>query len=65
MSVGAPSDSARGVHPFLDQPGPIAFAHRSGAGGIAVSLGYRDLETDAHITRDRVLVAFHDDRLDR
>ena len=64
-----------GMHSFLDQPGPIAFAHRGGAGDapentlaafeIAVTLGYRYLETDAHITRDGVLVAFHDERLDR
>jgi glycerophosphoryl diester phosphodiesterase len=63
------------VHPFLDHPGPIAFAHRGGAGeapentlvafDIAVELGYGYLETDAHITRNGVLVAFHDDRLDR
>lgn len=63
------------MHPFLDQSGPIAFAHRGGAGEapentlaafeIAVTLGYRYLETDAHITRDEVLVAFHDEHLDR
>jgi glycerophosphoryl diester phosphodiesterase len=63
------------VHSFLRQPGPIAVAHRGGAGEapentlaafeIAVALGYRYLETDAHVTRDGVLVAFHDDRLDR
>ncbi len=61
-------------HPFLDHEGPIAFAHRGGAEDApentlvafeaAIELGYRYLETDAHVTRDGVLVAFHDERLD-
>ena len=63
------------VHSFLAQSGPIALAHRGGAGEapentlaafeIAVALGYQYLETDAHLTRDGVVVAFHDERLDR
>jgi glycerophosphoryl diester phosphodiesterase len=69
-----PSDWA-----FLDSPGTLAFAHRGAhgpdAGGVpentmaafeaAVHLGYRYVETDVHRTADGVLVAFHDDRLDR
>jgi glycerophosphoryl diester phosphodiesterase len=63
--------------PFLDWPGPLAFAHQGAhADGVAgentmasfeaaVALGYRYLETDAHATADGVLVAFHDDHLDR
>lgn len=53
----------------------IAYAHRGGADGApentmaaferAVALGYEWLETDVHVTRDGVVVAFHDDRLDR
>ena len=57
----------------------LAFAHRGGAyhpeiEGLentmaafrhAVSLGYRHLETDVHVTRDGVLLAFHDTMLDR
>ena len=63
---------------FFDAPF-LAFAHRGGAAyrpnlgrensryafGQAVALGYRYLETDVHATADRVLLALHDDRLDR
>lgn len=57
----------------------LAFAHRGGAlyppnrhrensrhaFAEAVALGYRYLETDVHLTADGVLIAFHDDELDR
>ena len=67
-------------HPFLSHPDlppgrPLAIAHRGGQDVApenttasfehAVSLGYRHLETDVHLTRDGELVAFHDPDLSR
>ncbi|MGD0834803.1 MAG: glycerophosphodiester phosphodiesterase [Candidatus Dormibacteria bacterium] len=61
--------------PYLAGPTPLAIAHRGGGGehpentmaafAAAVALGCTHVETDVQLTRDRVLVAFHDDSLDR
>jgi|HubBroStandDraft_6_1064221.scaffolds.fasta_scaffold02589_4 glycerophosphoryl diester phosphodiesterase len=60
---------------FLNGSTTIAFAHRGGGGEApentlpafeaAVAMGYRYLETDVHLTRDGVLLAFHDSSLER
>lgn len=60
---------------FLNNETQFGFAHRGGntiapentvaAFSHAQSLGYRFLETDVHVTADGVLVAFHDDSLER
>lgn len=63
------------LHAFLEHDGVLAFAHRgdhaSGPENTlaafegALRLGFRYLETDVHVTRDGVLLAFHDAELDR
>jgi glycerophosphoryl diester phosphodiesterase len=62
-------------HPFLTAPTPLVIAHRGAsqdapentlaAFQAAIDLGCRYLETDVHVTRDGVVVAFHDHELDR
>jgi len=63
------------LHPYLRHEGPLAIAHRGGAGDHpenterafrhAVDLGFTHVETDVHVTSDGVAVAFHDEALDR
>lgn len=63
------------LHPFLDCPEPLAIAHRGGtesapensvaAFRAASEVGFTHLETDVHLSADGVLVAFHDDVIDR
>ncbi len=60
---------------FLDHPGLLAFAHRGGAlektenthaaFDHAAALGYRYIETDVRLSRDGVVIVFHDDDLSR
>lgn len=76
----APSTGFAYLDRVREAPGSVlAFAHRGGAyhpeiEGLentlaafrhAVGLGYDYLETDVHVTRDGVLLAFHDSVLDR
>jgi len=78
--AGPPRTGFAYLDRVLDQPGSVlALAHRGGAyhpdlEGLentlaafrhAVALGYDHLETDVHVTRDGVLLAFHDSVLDR
>ncbi|MEZ5371712.1 MAG: glycerophosphodiester phosphodiesterase [Microthrixaceae bacterium] len=70
-----PRTTDRKTHPYLEGPRPHAIAHRGGASEApentlaafehAARSNYRYLETDTHATADGVLVAFHDERLDR
>jgi glycerophosphoryl diester phosphodiesterase len=62
-------------HGFLIHDAPLAFAHRGGteeapenslaAFAAAVEVGFTYLETDVHLTADGVVVAAHDEHLDR
>lgn len=63
------------LYPYLDSDGPISFAHRGAAEGVAENsfeaverasvMGFTHVETDVQATRDGVPVLFHDDRTDR
>ncbi len=78
--MSSPTTGRAYLDVVLDQPGSVlAFAHRGGGGhpeisGLenslaafehAAALGYRYLETDVHVSVDGVLLAFHDNVLDR
>jgi glycerophosphoryl diester phosphodiesterase len=69
------SASARRRRPFLDEAPPLCFSHRGGAERWpentlmafeeSLALGITYLETDVHMTSDGVLVAHHDETVDR
>ena len=78
--VTSPRTGRAYLDAVLDQPGSVlAFAHRGGAEHPEIASlentlvafqhacdqGYRYLETDVHVSLDGVLLAFHDDVLDR
>jgi glycerophosphoryl diester phosphodiesterase len=55
-------------HPFLEWPGPIAFAHRGGGSEApenTMPAFQHAVETDVRITADGVAIAFHDENLQR
>ena len=63
------------IHRYLNSEKPVAVAHRGGsyfgsentmeAFENAINMGFKFLETDIQITRDKKLIAFHDDTLNR
>lgn len=65
----------RRSHPFFEHDGPLPLAHQGGgdeatensaaAFANAAELGYRYLDIDLQATSDGVIVAHHDDTLDR
>lgn len=79
MHTAPVSGASRAYLDRGNPPGVLAFAHRGGAlhpanlhlentlqsFRNAFALGYRHLETDVHLTKDGVLLAFHDEVLDR
>ena len=71
-----PSLSRVDVIPYLDAEYPVRFAHRGsrelwpentwhGFDVCVADLGYRYIETDVQVTKDGVVVVFHDDTLER
>lgn len=75
LTASEDCDPSMRAWPFQPDAPPVAIAHRGGIGrhgentmeafADAVSLGYRYVETDAHLSRDGQVVAFHDPDLHR